>query len=194
MGTSKAWLTFGDETLLQRVVGLVREVTPLIIVVAAVGQLLPVLPKDAVVVRDTSQGRGPLEGLAVGLAATAPHARLAFVTTADAPFFSASFALRLATLCHDDAALPNVGGRVHPLTAAYRTSLWTRARSLIETGERRALALAEQSLTRYVFADELLAEPRVAADDPALSSLVNLNTPADYKAALSKLTLGVRPL
>lgn len=101
MGASKAWLTFGDETLLQRIVGLVREVTPLIIVVAAVGQLLPVLPKDAVVVRDTSQGRGPLEGLAVGLAATAPHARLAFVTTADAPFFpraSLSDSRRYATM------------------------------------------------------------------------------------------------
>ena len=69
MGSPKAWLPFGDERLLQRVVRLAGTVAHAIVVVAAPGQDLPELPPDVTVVRDAVAARGPLQGLAGGFAA-----------------------------------------------------------------------------------------------------------------------------
>ena len=52
MGTSKALLPFGDETMLQRVVRLLSTVVDPIVVVAAAGQSLPDLPADVIVTSD----------------------------------------------------------------------------------------------------------------------------------------------
>ncbi len=79
MGSSKAMLPFGPERMLQRVVRLVGEAVPRenIVVVAAEGQELPPLPGEIVVTRDRRPNRGPLEGLACGLAALAEKADVA---------------------------------------------------------------------------------------------------------------------
>ena len=68
MGRPKAWLPFGDERMLERVVRLVGTVARPIVVVAAPDQELPALAADVAVVRDPVAGRGPLQGLAAGLA------------------------------------------------------------------------------------------------------------------------------
>ena len=60
MGRPKAWLPFGEELMLQRVVRLAGLVAWPIVVVAAPGQRLPELSADIVVVRDLVAGRGPL--------------------------------------------------------------------------------------------------------------------------------------
>src|SRR5258708_11619485 len=67
MGRPKAWLPFGPEVMLQRVVRMLSEVVAPIIVVAAPDQDVPALPAGVVVVRDEERGRGPLQGLAAGL-------------------------------------------------------------------------------------------------------------------------------
>src|SRR5262249_57842743 len=69
MGRPKAWLAFGDELMLQRVVRVLREVVDPVVVVAAPGQDVPPLPDTVEIVRDEVEGRGPLQGLAAGLAA-----------------------------------------------------------------------------------------------------------------------------
>ncbi len=69
MGTSKALLPFGPETMLQRVVRLLGEIVSPIVVVAALDQELPELPGSVIVTRDENEGRGPLEGLRAGLKA-----------------------------------------------------------------------------------------------------------------------------
>ena len=51
MGTSKALLPFGPETMLQRVVRLLGEVVAPIVVVAASDQTLPDLPPGVIVTR-----------------------------------------------------------------------------------------------------------------------------------------------
>src|SRR6188472_4226302 len=67
MGTSKAWMPFGPETMLQRVVRLLGDVVDPIVVVAADGQDLPVLRPGVRIIRDEREGRGPLEALRAGL-------------------------------------------------------------------------------------------------------------------------------
>src|SRR5947199_10820375 len=78
MGRPKATLPFGPELMLQRVVRLLGSVVQPIVVVAAPGQQLPPLPADIIVVRDEREQRGPLEGLAAGLAAISPHVGAAY--------------------------------------------------------------------------------------------------------------------
>src|SRR5262245_7885026 len=83
MGTSKALLPFGPETMLQRVVRLLSEVVPTMVVVAAVDQDLPELPRHVTVARDEHEGRGPLEGLRAGLKALPLEVERAYVTSCD---------------------------------------------------------------------------------------------------------------
>src|SRR5438105_11762733 len=72
MGTPKAALEWHGSTLLRRTVGILARVTggP-VVVVRARGQELPVLPPDVEVVDDPRAGKGPVQGLAAGLAAVA---------------------------------------------------------------------------------------------------------------------------
>jgi molybdopterin-guanine dinucleotide biosynthesis protein A len=57
MGRPKAWLPFGDELMLPRVVRLLSEVVSEAVVVAAPEQDVPALPEGVAVVRDPERGR-----------------------------------------------------------------------------------------------------------------------------------------
>src|SRR3954447_22279597 len=82
MGTPKAALEWHGSTLLRHVVGIVaRGVDGPVVVVRAPGQDLPSLPANVDVVEDAREGRGPLQGLASGLAAVATSA--AYVSSTD---------------------------------------------------------------------------------------------------------------
>src|SRR5205807_9116756 len=94
MGRSKAWLPFGDEVMLPRVVRLLSEAVSPIVVVAAPGQDVPPLPADVEVVRDEESGRGPLQGLAAGLAGLAGRAEAAYASSCDVPFLRPEFVRR----------------------------------------------------------------------------------------------------
>src|SRR5438046_2292631 len=121
MGRPKAWLPFGGEVLLQRVVRRVREAAGLVVVVAAPGQALPVLPGAVGAVRAAVGDRGPLQGLAAGLAALPDAVELAYATATDVPFFEPAWVGRLVELIGEyDLAIPQVGGYLHPLAALYR--------------------------------------------------------------------------
>lgn len=180
MGRPKAWLPFGPERLLQRVVRIVAEAAEPIVVVAAPGQECPPLPSSVRIVRDPIAGRGPLQGLAAGLAALPRTTATAFVTATDAPFVQPALIARLNELLgDDDLALPFVDDFHHPLTAVYRpTTVLVAIEQLLARDERRLLALTAAVRTRVVAAAELQLV------DPELLSLRNLNTPADYQAAL----------
>ena len=71
MGRPKAWLPFGDELMLPRVVRILGAVVSPVVVVAAPDQDVPPLPPEIEIVRDPEEGRGPLQGLAAGLEAVA---------------------------------------------------------------------------------------------------------------------------
>src|SRR5947207_12117554 len=94
MGRPKAWLPFAGELLLPRVVRILGETVSPIVVVAAVDQELPPLPADVQVVRDEEKGRGPLQGLAAGLAALAGQADAAYASSCDVPLLKPAFISR----------------------------------------------------------------------------------------------------
>jgi molybdopterin-guanine dinucleotide biosynthesis protein A len=181
MGQPKAWLPFGDERLLQRVVRLVGTVVGPIVVVAAPGQELPPLPEGVVIARDPVSGRGPLQGLAAGLRALPESVDLAFATATDVPFLEPAWIGRLIALVGDhDLAIPFAEGYHHPLAALYRPSTALPAMEVLLDADRlRPVFLMEAIRTRVVEAVEL------RGIDPELRTLRNLNHPEDYERALA---------
>jgi molybdopterin-guanine dinucleotide biosynthesis protein A len=189
MGTPKAALEWHGSTLLRRVVGVVeRSVEGPVVVVRAPGQALPELPDEIEVVQDAREGRGPLEGMAAGLAAVRDRAPAAYASSTDVPLLHARFVHRVVAALDDDVdvVLPEVGGFRHPLAAVYRTELADVVERLIAEDRMRPAFLFEACRVRRLDADALLADPALAALDPELDSLLNLNEPADYEAARAR--------
>jgi molybdopterin-guanine dinucleotide biosynthesis protein A len=179
MGRPKAWLPFGSELMLPRVVRRLGEVVAPIVVVAAPGQPIPSLPLEIEVVCDAQPGRGPLQGLAAGLEALRGRADAAYVSSCDVPFLQPAFIRRLIELLGEFAiCVPEIGGCRHPLAAVYRIEVAAAAARLLNEDRLRPAFLFEEMPTRIVRPEEL------ADVDPTLESLRNVNTPADYEAAL----------
>jgi molybdopterin-guanine dinucleotide biosynthesis protein A len=179
MGRPKAWLPFGDELMLPRVVRLLGEVARPMVVVAAPGQDVPPLPADVAIVRDEERGRGPLQGLAAGLQALQGRAEAAYISSCDVPFLRPAFVRRLAELLGEHrVCVPFVDGYHHPLAAIYRLEVADSVRRLLSENRLRPVFLFEAEPTRVVSAEELRDV------DPTMQTLRNLNTPEDYEAAL----------
>jgi molybdenum cofactor guanylyltransferase len=181
MGRDKAWLPFGPgEVMLERVARLLGEAVPgdRIVCVAAAEQKLPRLPERVRVVRDRIPDRGPLAGLATGLAAFEAGDAL-FVAGCDVPLLVPAFAARMFDLLGEhEIAVAQDGGRCHPLCAVYRARVLLVAESLLAAGERSLVSLVERCDTLRVPVEELRRA------DPNLWSLENCNTPEDYERAL----------
>jgi len=186
MGESKACLEWHGSTLLRRVVGvLARAVEGPVVVVRAPGQALPPMPDGVDVVVDDLPGRGPVQGIASGLAAVAPRADAAFVCSVDLPFLHPAFVRRvLADLTEGvDVVLPLARGHRQPLAAAYRTTLASLAARLVVEGRNKPAMLFELCEVRVLTDVDLLADAELAIADPALDSLQNVNLPEDYRCA-----------
>ena len=189
MGTPKAALEWHGSTLLRRVVGIVgRSVDGPVVVVRAPGQTLPDLPDGVELVDDAREGRGPLQGLAAGLAAVRDRAPAAYASSTDAPLLHTRFIHRVLAALDDDVdvVLPEVGGFRHPLAAVYRTELVDIVERLIAEDRMRPAFLFEACRVRRLDGDAFLADPALAALDPDLDSVLNLNEPSDYEAARAR--------
>jgi molybdopterin-guanine dinucleotide biosynthesis protein A len=179
MGRPKAWLPFGEELMLPRVVRLLGEAVAPVVVVAARGQDVPPLPAEVEVVRDEEKGRGPLQGLATGLAALRGRAEAAYLSSCDVPFLRPDFVRRLVQLLGGhQICVPRVGDYHHPLAAVYRSEVDAAVKRLLAEDRLRPFFLFEAVPTRVVTAEEL------AEADPTFQSLRNLNAPEEYEAAL----------
>lgn len=188
MGRDKATLPFpgpvppdllgseaGSETpttMVEHVVGVVRQRCQPVVVVAAPGQPLPEL--QARVVRDEVRGLGPLLATGRGLRAAAEvGAKRAFVCAVDMPFLTADLIDVLqarATELDADVVLP-WDGRDHYLAAVYRTELAGQIDALVAAGERKMRALVDRVDTQRI----VISESR---------SLANVNSAADLRTLL----------
>ena len=179
MGSPKALLPFGDETMLQRVVRLLGSVVSPLVVVAAPDQSLPELPAAVSVTRDEREGRGPLEGLRAGLKGLPATVDAAYVTSCDVPLLVPAFALRMIDLMGDaDIAVMEIDGFPHPLSAVYRRSTLPHVEKLLAEDRLRPVFLFDAVKTRRVRPEEMISV------DPQLLTLRNLNTREDYEQAL----------
>ena len=186
MGRPKAWLPFGDEVLLQRVVRRLAAVASPLVVVRAPGQDLPALPPDVIITEDPIEGRGPLQGIAVGLAALSGAADAAFVSSTDAPFVDPALVRFLWDLRASayDVVVPRAAGHYHPLAAVYGTSVKSEINLLLAEDRLRPFFLFERVRTLVVPEDQLRQAPGLSLAGDEILALRNLNTPADWLSAL----------
>jgi molybdenum cofactor guanylyltransferase len=196
MGTPKAALEWHGSTLLYRTVSIVARATSgPVVVVRAPGQDLPDLPRGTLVVDDPCEGKGPVQGIAAGLAALAGQAEAAFISSTDLPFLHPAFVRRvvrgLGRARSEDGAVPDVclpvaRGYPQPLAAAYRVALAGTAGRLVKEGRLRPAFLFEECMVSRLNDAALKADSVLATLDPELDSLVNVNEPADYTAARAR--------
>jgi molybdopterin-guanine dinucleotide biosynthesis protein A len=185
MGSSKALLPFGSETMLQRVVRLLGTVVSPLVAVAAPGQELPALPSSVSITRDEREGRGPLEGLRAGLKALPAAVEMAYVTSCDVPLLVPQFVERMVELLGEhDIAVMEIDGFAHPLSAVYRRGTLPHVEALLAADRLRPAFLFDAVKTRRVQPAD------VASADPQLLTLRNLNTREDYLEALAQAGLG----
>jgi molybdenum cofactor guanylyltransferase len=189
MGTPKAALEWHGSTLLRRTVGILARATggP-VVVVRACGQDLPDLPADVEVIDDPREGKGPVQGLAAGLGALENRAEVAFVSSTDMPFLHPAFVRRVLRAVFEgaDVGLPVARGYPQPLAAAYRTALASTAERLVQADRLRPAFLFEECTVTRLDEHALKEDPVLAALDPGLDSVVNINEPGDYRTARSQ--------
>src|ERR1044072_4971818 len=111
MGTSKALLPFGPETMLQRVVRVLGGVVSPIVVVAAAAHALPALPSDV---------------------------DAASVTCCDVPLLVPGFVGEMFRLADGhDIAVMEIEGFPHPLSAVYRRAVLPYVEALLAADRLR---------------------------------------------------------
>ena len=174
MGSDKAALLLGEQTLLRRVIDVVQPVFGEVRV--SVRELRPDL--DWPQICDEHLDAGPLAGLCAALA-QAPTSWI-FALATDMPFFEPTLIELLAERrAGFDAVVPVVGGHPQPLAAFYATSCLAVVRALLDAdGGRRSLRAAlEQLNVCYVGESQLLTADR------RLRSFFDLDTPQDLATA-----------
>jgi molybdenum cofactor guanylyltransferase len=184
LGTDKALLPFGSETMLERVVRIVDSVIDpqQIVIVAAANQQLPPLREN--IVRDNDEYQGPLLGIACGFATLPPATEAVFVTGCDTPFISpALIEFLFAQLGDANAVVPQDAERLYPLCAVYRTNILKQIERHLATGQRSLHKLVEEINANHIAVD-LLREV-----DPQLLLLRNINTWDEYHEALAAVGL-----
>ena len=82
--------------------------------------------------------------------------------------------------------LPTVRGFRQPLAAAYRTTLTSVIETQIAAGNLRVGTLHAHCPAVQPDDAALLADPALAAADPGLESVANVNTPEEYEQARSR--------
>jgi len=175
MGRPKALLLFDGEPLIGHLVRKLEHVFPEIVVVAAPDQELPPLP--AKLVRDDIAYQGPVSGIYHGLKASTKE--VCFVTSCDAPFLNLALVSHLLSQISDfDVVVPFWQERFQPLHAVYRSSVAPLLKDQLERGELRPIFLYDKVRTRKI------DECEIRRLDPEGLSLLNMNSPADYDAAL----------
>jgi molybdenum cofactor guanylyltransferase len=118
--------------------------------------------------------------LAAGLRQLVGRADAAYATACDVPLLKPAFVARMFELLGDHAiAVPRDGEHHHPLAAVYRTTVLPHVERLLAADRLRPRFLFDEVKTREAPVEEL------RSIDVDLSTLKNLNYPADYEAALA---------
>ena len=180
MGEDKRYLVVGEQTLLERGLGVLRSTFQEVLVVIA--QDSPQLVVDARVVRDLIPDCGSLGGLYTGLIqATTSYI---FVVACDMPFLDqaviAQFTSRRATA---DIVMAKIEARLHPMHALYGKRCLPIVERMIRARQLKIQEMVSHASLRVRY----VTEADLLTIDPSGRSFQNVNTPADLDAARSLL-------
>jgi molybdopterin-guanine dinucleotide biosynthesis protein A len=202
LGTDKALLELGGQTLIENVIGKVSQVSQEMIVVANISHKYKGL--EATMVSDVRPGQGALGGIYSGLLAASHFHSL--VIACDMPFLNLNLLRYMALLAPGyDVVIPCVVAKtfsshralgqgpstakeehLHPLHAIYSKRCLGPIEELLDRGDLRIIAFFPQVRVRYVEQEE------VDPFDPQHLSLFNINTSADMERAKAVIADGLR--
>ncbi len=181
-GRYKGDLKLCGETFMDRLIREMRKVSEKIYI--SYGESFRGEKAGCIVVRDIHPGLGPVSGLEAGLSACETPYLL--TAACDMPYLEAGFyrmlieggeKRRLERGKYPDCIVPVLSGRPDVLAAVYGKRALPVFREMIRAGIYRPRAAFGELDTLYV-----PLEP----DSPYARMLQNINTPAEYRAALEE--------
>ena len=174
MGSDKAFVRLGEETLLLRALRVAGTVASTVRIVGDAKKFEPF----GEVVPDIYRDRGPLGGIHTALSSTATPWNL--ILAVDLPFVRTELLEYLILQARESDAIvtvPRVGGGLQPLCAVYQRAFAEVAEQSLRAGKNKidslfaaveTRAIAEEEIVRAGFSEDLFR---------------NLNTPEELKAA-----------
>lgn len=176
MGRDKALMSWGDKSLLEHMVTIVREVSERIIISADEADKYSIEGTD-MVVSDEYPGTGPLGGILTGL--NCVESGYHIVVACDLPFLRPEMLRLLLELAGGhDACVPSVKGRLEPLCGVYHRECRSTFREVISRGKDLSIHMALKLLDLHE-----VHEDQLRTVDPELKSFINLNTLEEYGRA-----------
>jgi molybdopterin-guanine dinucleotide biosynthesis protein A len=174
MGTDKAFLKLGGQTLLERALQLAGRVAGEVHIVGDPQKFLPF----GQVIEDVYPGRGPLGGLQAALARNPGELNL--MLAVDLPFVEAGFLTYLMAAADESGAIvtvPRTAGGWEPLCAVYRREFEPVAERALQKGRNKIDALFTQVESRVIGEEELV---RMGF---SVNMFRNLNTQEEFERA-----------
>ena len=178
-GRDKLAEPLGERPLLHHPILALAEVCDVIVVVLAPDVAVPPMPTgvDVTIARDVEPDRGPLAGLAAGLAVATDD--VSVVVGGDMPGLQRDVLREMVRACRETGAVAvalSDGGRERPLPIVVATRPAREAAGRLLSDDRRRLRdlLAE---VRTVVIDE----PTWTALDPERRTLFDVDEPADLE-------------
>ena len=174
LGTDKAFLQLGEETLIERVLRTMRGLVDDVLIVTNDHPRYAHL--GAKLVGDVYPGKASLGGIYSGLL-SARHDQ-ALVLGCDMPFLNVALLHYMLSLAEtNEVVIPRYGTYLEPLHAIYHRRCLDSMRRLIERDQLRISEVFCDATTRFVTANE------IDLFDPERLSFLNINTPEDLGRA-----------
>jgi molybdenum cofactor guanylyltransferase len=171
MGSDKALLSLGEQTMLQRALRTAAEAADTVCIVGPQGKYAAF----GDIVEDVYQGCGPLGGIHAALSAT--HSDLNLILSVDMPLMSAEFLRWLLQRAGEGPELitvPDAAGGPQPLCAVYHRAVLEAVSQALQAGDYKIGRLFSQVPTRIV------SEREMAESGFPATIFQNVNTPQDY--------------
>jgi molybdenum cofactor guanylyltransferase len=174
MGSDKAFLQLGDETLLSRAIKLAGAVAQEVRIVGDARKFA----SFGEVVEDIYRDRGPLGGIHAALSSSAREWNL--MLAVDLPFVQPEllrYLLQRARESNATVTVPRAGGGLQPLCAVYRRKFAETAEQSLREGKNKIDLLFGKVKTHVIEQDELVRAGFSA------EIFRNLNTPEELEQA-----------
>ena len=172
MGLNKAFLKYRDTTFIEHQIKMLRKIFDEIILSANDANTYTSLKLP--IVSDIMPEKGPLSGICAGLSrARSSHA---FVIACDMPFINEKLILYLKNQINGyDVVVPQTSRGLEPMHAFYSRNCVQPMLRCLEEGRLRIIDFFSEVKVKIV------DEKEFAGLDASLQSLINLNTPDEYK-------------
>ena len=172
MGFNKAFLKYGDKTFIEYQIAKLTKIFDEILLSANEPCIYANL--NLPIVSDILPEKGPLSGICAGLIRAASS--YAFVIACDMPFINEKVILYLKGLIDNyDVVVPQTSRGLEPMHAFYSKNCIQPMYRCLEQGKLRIIDFFSEVKVRIVDEKELKGL------DVSIQSLINLNTPEEYK-------------